>query len=423
MRKYERTHPWLRFSVDLGRANPELWMMLGECQSKCGHISGQPLRPDIAERLQKMYIAKGVLATTAIEGNTLSEDEVRNYLEGKLQLPPSREYLGQEISNIADECNRMLTFTAARKQFVLNTDKIKDLNRQVLKGLSLNEGVVPGEIRRYEVGVALYRGAPAEDCEYLLDRLCSWLNGAEFGSPSDSRGVVYAILKAILAHIYLAWIHPFGDGNGRTARLIEFQILIASGMPAPAAHLLSNHYNLTRTEYYRQLDRATKSGGDVIPFISYAVQGLVDGLRSQLEVIQEQVLHEVWRAYLHDQFLDKTSPADVRRRDLIEDLSRILEPLPIPISELDGLSPRMAKHYARKTIKTVTRDVNELARMGLIKVEDGAVQPLRENILAFLPARAATLLTARQRSGRLIRRKSRPELQEELPLPPVSTSV
>lgn len=420
MRRYEQTHPQLKFSVDLSRANPELWLMLGECQSKCGHISGQPLRPDIAERLQKLYIAKGVLATTAIEGNTLSEDEVRSYLEGKLQLPPSREYLGQEIINIADECNRMLQYVAAGKHFALDVNKIKDLNRIVLNHLSLNDGVVPGEIRHHEVGVALYRGAPAEDCEYLLDRLCNWLNGAEFGSPSDARGVVYAILKAILAHIYLAWIHPFGDGNGRTARLIEYQILIDSGMPAPAAHLLSNHYNLTRTEYYRQLDRATKSGGDVIPFITYAVQGLVDGLRAQLEVIQEQVLHEVWRAFLHDQFLDRTSPAEVRRRDLIEDLSRIITPLPMPIYRLDEVSPRMAKHYTRKTVKTMTRDVNELARMGLVAIEGGSVKPLKETILAFLPARAVTSLLPEQRPGRLLRRKRRVEQQAELPLTPAA---
>jgi Fic family protein len=43
--------------------------------------------------------------------------------------------------------------------------------------------------------------------------------------------IPYAILKAILAHLCLAWIHPFGDGNGRTARLVEFQILIFPGCP------------------------------------------------------------------------------------------------------------------------------------------------------------------------------------------------
>ena len=51
----------------------------------------------------------------------------------------------------------------------------------------------------------------------------------------------YAILKAIFAHLYLVWIHPFGDGNGRTARLLEFHILTAASLPYPVTHLLSNY--------------------------------------------------------------------------------------------------------------------------------------------------------------------------------------
>ncbi len=73
--------------------------------------------------------------------------------------------------------------------------------------------------------------------------------------------VVYK--SASLAHLYLAWIRPFGDGNGRTARLCEYLVLVTSGAPTSAAHLISNHCNKTRNEYYRQLQFASESGGDV----------------------------------------------------------------------------------------------------------------------------------------------------------------
>ena len=73
-----------------------------------------------------------------------------------------------------------------------------------------------------------YRGAPREDCAFLLDRLCRWLEGEPglslFKKPDDDR-IATAILHSILAHLYIAWIHPFGDGNGRTARLVEFMLL------------------------------------------------------------------------------------------------------------------------------------------------------------------------------------------------------
>ena len=96
------------------------------------------------------------------------------------------------------------------------------------------------------------------------------------------------LVQAAIAHAQFETIHPFADGNGRTARLVEFHLLLETGIPSPAAHLLSNHYNQTRSEYYRQLDSTSKSGGDILPFIQYAVQGFVDGLRSQLEYVWEQ---------------------------------------------------------------------------------------------------------------------------------------
>lgn len=363
-------------------------MMLGECQSKCEHLSRVPLRPDVAEKLNKMYIAKGVLATTAIEGNTMTEEEVQKFLNGELKLPPSREYLGQEISNIADECNRILGIVASGAQPILNTARIKELNRQVLNNLSLDENVVPGEIRHHEVGVALYRGAPAEDCEFLLDELCKWLNNTEqFSDPSHPRALVFAALKAILAHLYLAWIHPFGDGNGRTARLVEYQILISSGLPAPTAHLLSNHYNLTRNEYYRQLHLASKSGGDVLPFIFYAVQGFLDGLRQQISLIREQVFDVVWHNFIIDIFSDLTSPTDKRRLELLQDISR--SPDPVLLSDLPLISPRVAKHYANVTQKTLLRDVRMLLAMKLVGLDRGKVRARKERIQAFLPKQAS----------------------------------
>jgi Fic family protein len=388
-RRFRETHKWLTFSANFKTAGPELWLMLGECKSKCEHLAKYPLRPDIALEIHKMYMAKGVLATTAIEGNTLSEDEVRKILDGTLKLPPSREYLEQEVSNIIGECNRILREVREGSPLPLNTDRIKEINFTVLNKLKVEPHVVPGEIRLCDVGVALYKGAPYQDCEYLLDQLSQWLDDeTQFGSQSDPRVMVFAILKAILAHLYLAWIHPFGDGNGRTARLIEFQILVSSGVPSPAAQLLSNHYYLTRTEYYRQLHLASQSGGDILPFVTYAVQGFLDGLKSQLEVVKKQVLEVVWQNYIADQFMDATKPADLRRRDLIEDLSRISEPKAIPYQQVMLISPRVAKHYAQKTTRTLIRDIEQLYGMKLLTYEKGLIRARKEEILAFLPTQA-----------------------------------
>ncbi len=361
--------------------------MLGECQSKCEHIAGAPLRPETAECLHRLFLAKGALATTAIEGNTLTEEQVIEHLEGKLKLPPSQEYLAQEVDNIVTACNRIFEKVQTGRASPLTVEGIEELNRLVLDKLDVEEGVIPGQVGTHRVTVARYRGAPPEDCEFLLGRFCDWLNGLSAKAPAGM-SIAYEILRAVLGHLYLAWIHPFGDGNGRTARLVEFQILIFAGVPTPAAHLLSNHYNQTRSEYYRQLDTATRSGGQVVPFLMYAVTGLLDGLRSQLDQIRQQEWDVVWRNYVHERFGDRTTPSQIRRRDLVLDLSR--QAGWVAISDLGQISTRIARAYATKTRKTLMRDINALEEMGLVARDGRRVRARKDIIRAFLPAKAAT---------------------------------
>ena len=380
-RTYEKTHPWINFQLDLPRVDYTLWFQLGEVQSKCELVSGVPLQPDVEEYLHQVYLAKGASATTAIEGNTLSEEDALELIRGILELPPSKEYLGQEIRNIVDACNGIAEGILSGDLAELTVNWMKELNALVLHDLPLKEEVSPGLIREHDVGVGRYRGAPHQDCEYLLKKLCSWLNVESF-LPDEERTIASGILKAIVAHLYLAWIHPFGDGNGRTARLVELQLLLSGGVPTAAAHLLSIHYNLTRTEYYRQLDLASKSGGDIIPFISYALQGLKDGLDEQLQTIQAQQLHVFWINHVHSLFGQKVSSTDLRRRQLAVDLSEEIDP--VAIVQLRYISPRIAEAYAGKTDNTIRRDVNLLEKMGLLKRSSAGIEINRELMSAFL---------------------------------------
>lgn len=334
-----------------------------------------------------MYLAKGALGTTAIEGNTLSEEEVVQHIDGKLDLPPSRQYLADEIDQIIGGCNAILEKLLQHPAAPLSVETIAWLNRQVLEGLAVGEDVVPGKIREHSVLVGRYRGAPAEDCEYLLDRLCRWLNGPDFTAPSNDLTVVYALLKAIIAHLYVAWIHPFGDGNGRTARLLEFLILVGAGVPAVSTHLLSNHYNLTRSAYYRELDSASRTGGNLLPFIWYAVEGFRDGLRDQLEAIWTQQHDVIWRNYVHEYFREyEDTEAGVRRRRLALDLS--VQPKPVMRARLPEISPRIAAAYAKVAERTMDRDLEFLLQHKLVIRTNEGYSANRELIHGFMTPRA-----------------------------------
>ena len=347
-----------------------------------------------------MYLAKGAAATTAIEGNTLSEEEVLKAVEGKLVVPSSRQYLKQEVDNIIAACNDIGVRVAIGELEPLSSALLCSFNRQVLDNLPVGEDVAPGELRKYSVVVGnMYRGAPSEDCPRLVERLCEWLNGPDFQSPENSpegMDTVYAILRAVVAHLYLAWIHPFGDGNGRTARLLELHILLSAGVPSQAAHLLSNHYNQTRAEYYRQLDQASKSGGEITPFIEYAVRGFVDGLHEQIETIRMQQWDVFWRDFVYEKFRSQNSKAATRQRYLALDLGENAGW--VEVGKVTKLSVRLAAAYAGNTTKTTQRDISALLEMGLIQRDGNKIRARRELILSFLPLRSESASAVYKRS-------------------------
>jgi Fic family protein len=383
-RLYERSHPWLTFRLDLRKADPRLWLALGEAQSKCQHIAGVPLQPVVAAALHAVYLAKGIQATTAIEGNTLSEAEVKKRIEGDLRLPPSTEYLGKEVDNVLKATNSLLDLLAKVGRSDIISEQISEFNRMILDGLRCDDGIEPGRIRTYPVFVGRYEGAPYQDCHYLLDRLCGWLNSDDFSHGQDADNeIAYGILKSIVSHVYFAWIHPFGDGNGRTARLLEVKFLLESGVPTAAAHLLSNHYNQTRSEYYRNLDRASKSGGDILPFIEYAVQGFCDQLREQLKFIRGQQWDVAWVNFVHEILGEHKTETGRRQRKLVLALSASEHA--VLRQQIRRLTPELAELYADRKEKTLTRDLNAVVKTGLIERRAGSYRARKERILAFLP--------------------------------------
>jgi Fic family protein len=389
MRDYEESHPWINFvATDINFVLPRHWMLLGEARSKCDHLAGAPLKPAVAQELYKVTLVKGALATTAIEGNTLTEDQVRGILDGSYKAPPSRQYQEQEARNVLDALQSLHDRIANGEYIPLTSDLICDFNLQILKDTQLQEGVIPGKIRTDSVVVGSYLAAPARDCHYLLDRLVGWLNGPLF--TNDDPEIQFALLlaKAVYAHLYLAWIHPFGDGNGRTARLVEFLILAGSGqVPIPAAHLLSNHYNLTRDRYYMELAQASRQS-QTLGFLSYAIEGFIDGIREAISMVRRQQIEVAWINYVHERFASQPdTPASRRARSLVLAMPK---DGPVPRDDLEGLTPKIAKLYAGAGPRVLSRDLNKIEKLGLIAQTEHGYAACSHLMQAFLPPMAAT---------------------------------
>lgn len=372
-------------------------MLLGEAASKVEHLAHTPLPPEIMAEMHRIYLSRGVQATTAIEGNTLSEEQVLEAIDGTLDLPPSQRYLQKEVENVLTACNWVAAAVARGERYPLTVDSIREFNRQVLDGLELEEGVVPGELRTHPVTVgSVYRAVPPECCEELLTGLVRWLARDEewkaIGTGDTRWETAVALVKALTAHLYVAWIHPFGDGNGRTARLVELTILANARVPLPAAHLLSNHFNQTRQRYYRELSLAAREPGNIDGFLAYAAQGFVDGLVEQLRHVNGWVFALAWSKASRDAIrqqaaVDGTSEEVQDRRVKLSEALAAKGPAGVERSEIETLNEVVARLYLGRTPKTVSRDLNALRSAGLITSRGRRVSANLGLLSEFMPRR------------------------------------
>lgn len=104
---------------------------------------------------------------------------------------------------------------------------------------------------------------------------------------------------------------------------------------------------------------------------------------SQIDKVWEQQWDLAWRNYVHESFTNRSSATATRQRRLALDLSRRNDP--VPLSKVPEISARLAAAYAKKTPKTIARDVNRLIEMDLVKKGGTGIVANKEIILGFLP--------------------------------------
>jgi Fic family protein len=371
------------------RLDEETFFRLGQCESIIQAISSAPVKPEYRKQMLAVSLRKGARATTAIEGNTLSEEEVARIDAGE-SLPPSKEYLQIEVKNVIEALNQIRTEVITEdKASILSPVMIERFNHFVGKNLGDHFQSVPGKFRTpgHNVVVGGYRPPLGEDVAPLMIRFCEWMRDA-FRFEEGKQSFQDQVIQAIVAHGYIAMIHPFGDGNGRTARLIEFYILLRAGLPDMASHILSNHYNDTRQEYYRQLDLCVRER-DLSGFVRYAVLGFRDGLKGVLDIIQANLLEMSWHKFIYDTLDSKKAKGKTRaivKRQRTFALQFPVDQWHTP-DDLVVSSGILAKEYATLSSATLMRDLAELERLELIIKDKGRYKGNIEIMRGYLPMR------------------------------------
>jgi Fic family protein len=329
-------------------------------------LKDMPILPNLADHLDRDLIRRSIFGTAAIEGNPLSEERVAEILAE----PPTahRERADQEIENLAQAYARFTATPAdkSRAPLRVSEDLIREINRTVTDHITVEQHT-PGAYRNIPVtvGDAAHGGAfkppkALDDIRTLMGAFVEWINSDEVRSEGP-------LVRAFLAHYHLAFIHPFCDGNGRTARLLEAAILMQSGYRY-IPQTLSNFYYTHIDDYYEAFRKTEKSpDNDVTPFLAFCFRMLV----LSVEDVQQCVHWHIRILALKDFYGFSLERRIISRRqhDLLQILLRRGDK-PFAQREL-FLDPMFTPLYRTVSERTAARDLERLEKERFLLAEDG----------------------------------------------------
>jgi Fic family protein len=216
--------------------------------------------------LQKDTRTRNVHASTAIEGNPLTLEEVRALEEGR-GLTASRARPQREVLNyFAGLC---YVEKLAGKKSVRHED-VLELHRILAEGV-MDQGEA-GRYRTIAVRVGQYVPPRPEEVSGLMFELLEWWNTAA--------GSLSPVLSSAIVHHRFETIHPFADGNGRTGRALALWELYRRGFDTHHIFSVDEYYWEDRPRYYAALAEVRRQGDDLTGWLEYCAEGLHSTLES-----------------------------------------------------------------------------------------------------------------------------------------------
>ena len=218
--------------------------------------------------LQKDTRSRNVHASTAIEGNPLTLEQVRALEEGR-ELAASDQRSQREVLNYFAGL-RYVGKNADKK--TLRHEDILKLHR-ILAADVMDQGDA-GRYRTIAVRVGKYLPPPSSDVSGLMFELLEWWN--------KRAGELSPVLSSAIVHYRFEAIHPFADGNGRTGRALALWELYRRGFDTHHIFSVDEYYWEDRPRYYAALDAVRREGEDLTGWLEYCAEGL------------HQTLERVW---------------------------------------------------------------------------------------------------------------------------------
>lgn len=325
----------------------------------CREVVGSaPLIPSYEKQFQQEAEMATIHHGTHIEGNELSFTQAEGVLEGKKIVAGERDI--QEVINY----RRVLKYLDEELKENEGKNAFRYTEKQILKIHSLAvERIVPEEqkgkfrevqviLRNAQTGEVVFRPPPAPEVPYLIKEFLEWLNSAEGRE-------IHPAFRSGIAHYVISSVHPFTDGDGRTARGLATLILFAEGYDIKKLFSLEEYFDRNAFDYYDALrktdltDEKNFGGRDLTGWLEF----FTGGMAIELTKIKEKVR----RVSLDSKIKEKLGGRQIALNERQMVIMEYIEAR--GGAGMKELQPKLPKISA----DTILREVTALIKMKLLK--------------------------------------------------------
>lgn len=360
MIKYEFPRSWIRYEP------ATLANDLAEAKAAVLSLARIPFQKSWVEKLQQMELKREVAGTSRIEGADFTERE----LDAAMRATPEELHTRSQRQARAAVVTYRWIVTIPH-DLPIDEEFIREIHRSIVTNAD-DDHCPPGRIRirdeNVNFGAPRHRGVEGGDeCERAFSQLVLAMQ-REYPNHDP-------LIRALAAHYHFAAMHPFLDGNGRTARALEALMLQRAGLRDTCFIAMSNYYYEEKNAYLTALAETRARDHDLTPFLSFGLKGIARQAHRLLTEIQREVSKALFKNLMFDLFNRLRTP---KKRVIAE---RQLELLKVLLDqeeiELEPLLKATAQEYSDLTTprKAAVRDLNGLISLQAIKFEkrDGKI--------------------------------------------------
>jgi len=300
MIRYELPRRWILYD------STAVMTALVEAKSAVQSLTSLPYQKSWVEALQELQLKREVAGTSRIEGAEFTERELEEAVRPNVSAEELRTR-SQRQAHSAMRAYRWIGQLPTDRP--ISGDLIREVHRLLVTGCDEDHcppGVIRGRDYNVTFGIPPHRGVEGGPlCEEAFDGLLQSVQ-TEIRDHDP-------LVQAMALHYHLAAMHPFLDGNGRTARAMEALILRRAGLTDRAFVAMSNYYYDEKPAYLRILGEVRQDSHDLTPFLIFAL----NGIRIQCERLTAEIRKHMQRALFRDTMYSLFNRLETRRKRVI----------------------------------------------------------------------------------------------------------